>query len=259
MRVAAVVVASGEGQRMAERWRFSPFAGVLSVPVAKQFLPVLGRPLVYYSLDVFDRCEAVEGVVLVVRAGDVEYAWREVVRRYRLRKVMDVVPGGSTRRRSVHAGLRALKSLEPPWDLVVVHDGVRPLVTQQLVLQTVEQACRYGAATVGTPAEETVKLVDQRGLVFMTPDRRRLWNIQTPQAFRFELLWQAHERAEAWGLEATDDCTLVEALGQPVRVLAGSRANLKVTVPEDLVMVEALLSRGWGDRPVEESFHSNGG
>lgn len=258
MRTAAVVVASGEGRRMRERWEFSPFAGVLSAPVAKQFLPVLGRPLVWYSLDVLQRCSAIDSVVLVVRAVDVGFAWREVVEKFHLRKVTDVVPGGSTRRESVYAGLKALRERDAGWDLVLVHDGVRPLITEGLVVKTLQEASRYGAATLGTPAEETIKLVDSRGLVFMTPDRRRLWQIQTPQAFRFELLLRAHEQAEALGLEATDDCTLVEALGEPVRVVAGSRANVKVTTPEDLIMVEALLQRGLGDRPPEEGFHTNG-
>ena len=258
MGTAAVVVASGEGRRMKERWEVSPFAGLLSAPVAKQFLPVLGRPLVWYSLDVFERCSAVDGVVLVVRAADVDFAWREVVEKFHLRKVIDVVPGGNTRRQSVYAGLKALREQGEGWDVVVVHDGVRPLVTEGLVVKTLQEASRYGAATLGTPSEETIKLVDSRGLVFMTPDRRRLWHIQTPQAFRFELLLRAHEQAEARGMEATDDCTLVEALGEPVKVVPGSRANLKVTAPEDLIMVEALLQRGLGDRPPEEGFHANG-
>lgn len=257
MRTAAVVVASGEGRRMKERWEHSPFAGLLSAPVAKQFLPVLGRPLVWYCLDVFQRCSAVDAVVLVVRPEDVEYARSQVVERYRLEKVIRVVPGGATRRQSVYAGLRAL-ARENRWELVVVHDGVRPLVTQELVLKAVQEASRYGAATLGVPADETVKLVDSRGLVFLTPDRRRLWNIQTPQAFRFELLLAAHERAEELGWEATDDCSLVEAMGEPVRVVAGSRSNWKVTGPEDLVVVEALLQRGWGERPQEDPFHVNG-
>lgn len=255
MRVAAVVAAAGEGRRMSERWRHSPFAGVISTPVAKQFLPLAGKPLVCHALEVLQRCEAVDFVALVVGEGDVAFAQAEVVARFALGKVRAVVPGGPSRQRSVHRGLERLALEGGGWDYVVVHDGVRPLVSEELVLAALEAAQRYGAATVGIPAQDTIKLVDPRGMVAATPDRRRLWAVQTPQAFRFSLLLEAHRRAADAGIEATDDCALVESMGEPVRVVMGSPSNLKVTTPEDLVVAEALLrARSPGDGP----FHHNG-
>lgn len=248
MRVAAVVVAAGEGRRMSERWRHSPFAGVISTPVAKQFLPLAGKPLVCHALDVLQRCEAVEFVALVVGAQDVAFAQAEVVARFALAKVQAVVAGGPSRQESVYRGLQRLALEDGGWDYVVVHDGVRPLISEPLVLAVLEAAQRYGAATVGVPAQDTIKLVDPRGLVAATPDRRRLWAVQTPQAFRFSLLVEAHRQAAERGLEATDDCALVEAMGEPVRVVRGTPSNLKVTTPEDLIMAEALLrARQAGD------------
>lgn len=242
MTTGAVVVAAGQGRRMAERWEHSPLAGVIAAPVAKQFLPLCGKPLVVHALSVFERCDAVDAVVLVVPESDVAYARREVVERFALRKVRRVVAGGQRRQDSVRRGLWGLREESGAWDYVVVHDGVRPLITETLVLKVLDEARRSGAATLGVPVRETVKLVDSNGLVTVTPDRSRLWAIQTPQAFLFSLLLEAHERAAERDIEGHDDCTLVEALGEPVRVVTGSPANIKVTEPEDLVMAEALMA-----------------
>lgn len=242
MTTGAVVVAAGQGRRMAERWEHSPLAGVIATPVAKQFLPLGGKPLVVHALQVFERCHAVDAVVLVVPERDVMYARREIAERFGLKKVRRVVAGGQRRQDSVLRGLRALQGESLPWEYVVVHDGVRPLITEALVLAVLDEARRYGAATLGTPVRETVKLVDHKGLVSLTPERERLWSIQTPQAFRFALLLQAHREAAERQIEGSDDCALVEALGEPVRVVQGSPSNIKVTCPEDLVMAEALLA-----------------
>lgn len=242
MRTGAVVVAAGQGRRMAERWEASPVAGALSAPVAKQFLPLCGRPLVAHALAAFERCEAVDAVILVVPESHLAFARTEVVERFGLRKVRRVVAGGDRRQESVRRGLWGLKEEGGGWEYVVVHDGVRPLVTETLVMKVLDEARRSGAATLGIPVRETVKLVDSDGTVTLTPDRSRLWQIQTPQAFRFGLLLAAHEQAAERRIEGHDDCALVEAMGEPVRVVMGSPANIKVTEPEDLVMAEALMT-----------------
>ncbi|HEY8498827.1 MAG TPA: 2-C-methyl-D-erythritol 4-phosphate cytidylyltransferase [Limnochordales bacterium] len=242
MMTGAVVVAAGQGRRMAERWEHSPLAGLIGAPVAKQFLPLCGKPVVAHALGVFERCDAVDAVVLVVPEADVAYARREVVERFELRKVRRVVAGGRRRQDSVLRGLWGLRDEGGDWDYVIVHDGVRPLVTEQLVLKVLDEAQRSGAATLGVPMRETVKVIGADGLVSLTPDRSRLWLIQTPQAFRFRLLLEAHEHAARRDLEGHDDCTLVEALGEPVRVVLGHPSNIKVTEPEDLVVAEALMA-----------------
>ncbi|HEY8425420.1 MAG TPA: 2-C-methyl-D-erythritol 4-phosphate cytidylyltransferase [Limnochordales bacterium] len=241
MKTAAVVVAAGQGRRMAERWQHSPLAGLLGAPVAKQFLPLAGKPVVAHALSVFEACDAVDAVVLVVPEADVAYARREVVDRFALRKVRHVVAGGLRRQDSVLRGLWSLRDEGADWEYVVVHDGVRPLVTEALVLKVLDEARRSGAATLGLPVRETVKVIDSDGMVSLTPERSRLWTIQTPQAFRFRLLLEAHQRAAERDLEGPDDCALVEAMGEPVRVVLGHPANIKVTEPEDLLVAEALM------------------
>ncbi|WP_324716961.1 2-C-methyl-D-erythritol 4-phosphate cytidylyltransferase [Carboxydochorda subterranea] len=239
----AVVVAAGQGRRMQDRWQGSVTMGFVSMPVAKQFLPVQGKPLVWWALDVMERADVIDSVVLVVPEGNVEWVRGEIVERLHLSKVHSVVAGGVTRQESVFRALQHLQASSASCDYVVVHDGVRPLVSEAEVASVLEEARRYGAATLGVPARETIKVVDPKGLVVLTPQRDRLWSIQTPQAFRFRLLVEAHAMARARGYAGSDDCSLVEALGEPVRVVAGSQANIKVTCPEDLVMVEALLAR----------------
>jgi 2-C-methyl-D-erythritol 4-phosphate cytidylyltransferase len=151
-------------------------------------------------------------------------------------KVAHRVPGGRRRQDSVREGLKA-----GGCDWVVVHDGARPLVTPQLIEAGLAAAQETGAAVCALPAQDTVKRVDEEGRVVRTLDRRRLWLVQTPQVFRYDMLLDAHERSRQ---PATDDAALVERLGQEVRVFPGSPRNLKVTTPDDLALAEALLKLG---------------
>src|SRR5690606_25153314 len=152
-------------------------------------------------------------------------------------KPVTVAAGGDSRQQSVRAGLDALRQ---PVDLVAVHDGVRPLLDPALLERVLSAAWRHGAATVAVPLKDTVKLVDG-GWVESTPPRARLRAVQTPQAFRRELLVEAHRRAAAEGAEATDDASLVERAGHRVAVIDGSYSNIKITTPEDLLGAGALL------------------
>lgn len=218
MRVVAVVPAAGRGQRMGG--------------VDKALLPLRGRPAVLHLLE---RLEAsgVERIYLAVAPDRVE--------RMRLalgsRGGVEVVVGGERRQDSVG---RALEAIREEADLVVIHDAARPLVEPGLVERVIEAAGRYGAAIAAVPVVDTVKEV-REGWVRRTLDRSVLWAAQTPQAFRYGLILRAHREARLRGLEATDDAALVEMLGQPVRVVMGSPRNLKLTVPEDLRVAEALL------------------
>jgi 2-C-methyl-D-erythritol 4-phosphate cytidylyltransferase len=205
----------------------------------KLFAPLAGRPLLAYSLAAFQQCPAVERIVLVLS----ERNRREgaaLVEGGAFSKVEALCLGGERRQDSVRAGLSALSGLRPD-DWVVVHDGARPLVTQELIEQGLAAACETGAAACALPAQDTVKEADEQGLVRRTLDRKRLWLVQTPQVFRYDMLREAHERARG---EVTDDASLVEALGHRVRLYMGSRRNLKVTTQEDLALAEALLQAG---------------
>ncbi len=194
MSVVVVVPAAGMGSRMR--------AGV-----NKQYLTLGDRPLLAHTLALFDRHPAVDRVFVVVPADEIDYCRREVVERYALSKVAAVVAGGAERQDSVRNGLAACTAA--PQDIVLIHDGARPLLPPPLVDRAIEAAVRVGGCLAGVPVKDTIKEVDG-GLVSATPDRRRLWQAQTPQAFRFAIIRDAHERAAREGFRGTDDAALVE-------------------------------------------------
>jgi 2-C-methyl-D-erythritol 4-phosphate cytidylyltransferase len=199
----------------------------------KLFAPLSGWPLLARTLTAFQECAAVHRVVLVLAAENLARGLA-LAEEENLTKVRTVCLGGRRRQDSVREGLETLG----PCAWVVVHDGARPLVTPQLIEEGLVAARETGAAVCGLPAQETVKRVDDHGQVARTLDRRRLWLIQTPQVFRYDILREAYERSRR---PATDDAALVERLGVKVRVYLGSPRNLKVTTPEDLALAEALL------------------
>ncbi len=221
--VAAVVPAAGQGERLGK-------------DVPKSLVLLRGRPLVQYPLEVLQQVPEVETIVVAVPPSGVD-AVRHLAESARLSKVVAVVPGGPDRQASVARGLAALP---PGPDVVLVHDGVRPFLTPSLVRAVAEAAARDGSATAAVPLAETVKS-GERGWVVTTLDRSHLYSIQTPQAFRRTLLEEAHREAERQGFRGTDDAALVERLGHRVRLVPGSPRNLKVTVPEDLSLAEAIL------------------
>jgi 2-C-methyl-D-erythritol 4-phosphate cytidylyltransferase len=217
--VGAVVVAAGRSVRM----------GGLD----KLFAPLGGRPLLAHTLAAFQSCPAVDRVVLILAADNLARGLA-LAEEEGLNKVRTVCLGGRRRQESVWEGLEALG----PCAWVVVHDGARPLVTPQLIAEGLAAARETGAAVCAVPSPDTVKRVDEQGQVLRTLDRRRLWLIQTPQVFRYDILREAHQRSRR---PATDDAALVERLGHPVRVYRGSPRNLKVTTAEDLALAGALL------------------
>ncbi|HLJ58327.1 MAG TPA: 2-C-methyl-D-erythritol 4-phosphate cytidylyltransferase [bacterium] len=223
--VGAVVPAAGRGER---------FRGA----VPKSLVPLHGRPLVQYALETLHRVEEVVAIVVVGPAYALG-AMRELVASAGLDKVTAVVPGGADRQASVARGLEALPVAA---DLVLVHDGARPCASPSLARAVAAAAATAGAATAAVAVEETIKR-GQEGWVASTLDRSQLYRIQTPQAFHRALLERAHREAARAGFHGTDDASLVERLGHPVRLVAGEPANLKVTVPEDLAVAEALLRR----------------
>jgi 2-C-methyl-D-erythritol 4-phosphate cytidylyltransferase len=218
-RIGVVVVAAGSSSRMGG--------------VDKIFAPVLGAPLIAHALDPIEAFPPVAEIVLVLDEGSVEKG-AGLVRRRGYRKVSHICAGGPRRQDSVRCGLESLT----PCDWVIVHDGARPCLDQRMLRRGLEAAQESGAAVAGVPVKDTIKLVSTENLVVETPPRDRLWAAQTPQIFRYSLLWDAHARCTE---TVTDDAALVERLGCPVKMFLGSYENLKVTTPEDLAVAEALL------------------
>jgi 2-C-methyl-D-erythritol 4-phosphate cytidylyltransferase len=222
--VGAIIVGAGEGKRMSGRGR-------------KQFVKIGGKPIFAYTLEVFENFQGVDHIVMVVPRESVSFAREEIVEEFGFKKVHDVVYGGETRQQSVYNGLRALKD-KTKW--VLIHDAVRPLVSEVLIKRVLDAAHKVGAAITGVPARDTVKQVES-GQIVGTLDRRLLWLAQTPQCFRYDTILEAHKKAAGEKFEATDDASLVEHYGTKVSVAVGSYSNLKVTSPEDIPVFEYFL------------------
>jgi 2-C-methyl-D-erythritol 4-phosphate cytidylyltransferase len=225
---AAIIAAGGSGER------FGDAAG-------KQLAPIAGLPLLARTLLAFERCPDVDAVVVVAHPDRVEEYRHAAVEASGAVKVIAVVAGGATRAQSVRAGLAALPE---GVDLVAVHDGARAAITPETIsaaFATLAARPDVDGVVVGHPCVDTIKEVDADGRVIATPVRTRFWDAQTPQVFRASALARAYWRAGVSGFEGTDDAAVVEAAGGTVVMVAGPRSNLKVTVPEDVAMLTALL------------------
>jgi 2-C-methyl-D-erythritol 4-phosphate cytidylyltransferase len=229
-KLGVVIVAAGKGSRM-------------GTAVSKQYLYLQDKPVLIHTLEIFEAIDEVNELVVVVGKADISYTL-DLVEDYRLSKVKVVIAGGEDRQSSVYKGIKAL-SHGIEW--VMVHDGVRPLVTQNSILQLWKETKRTGAAVLGVPVKETIKVVDEAGIIESTPIRSKLWTIQTPQAFRLAALLKAHERAEKQGMLATDDSMLVEWMDIPVQVVEGDYENIKLTTPDDLYWAEHILKERRND------------
>ncbi|HIJ39691.1 MAG TPA: 2-C-methyl-D-erythritol 4-phosphate cytidylyltransferase [Deltaproteobacteria bacterium] len=226
--VAAIVPAAGSGVRMG--------AGR-----AKQFLEIRNRPLLALTLETLQKCDQVDAIILVVPEADVAFCRDQIVDPFGLNKVVKIIPGGVRRQDSVRIGVKATGG---NYDLLLIHDGVRPMITVELVERVIDAAWTHRAVIAAMPAKETVKEVNSENEVVGTYDRKRVWMVQTPQIFRYGDIMAAHERAvsEGWE-EATDDSLLVEKTGITVTVVEGSDRNIKVTTPFDLEMARNILGK----------------
>jgi 2-C-methyl-D-erythritol 4-phosphate cytidylyltransferase len=222
----AVVVAAGIGERM-------------NATLPKQYLPLLGKPVLAHTLEAFERFEPVTEVTVVIHPLHEKIFEQEVLERYRFRKVRRYVFGGATRQDSVYEGVKVYR--DHPEDFVLIHDGVRPLVGEEVLWRCVEGLRKHEAVCVAIPSVDTLKLSLDGQTVQKTLDRRTVWRAQTPQAFRVGLILQAFEQARREGFQGTDDASLVERLGIPVHLVLGSEENLKITTPQDFLLAEEML------------------
>jgi len=218
-KVSAIIVAAGESRRMGNR--------------DKVFAPLGGKPLLARVIDAFERCGAVDEIVIVVNDASREKC-RRLAAGEKYSKVTAVCAGGERRQDSVRAGLRNLGQCH--W--VIVHDGARPLVTADLIERGLAKAEETGSAVAAVPVTDTIKVAEDGGLVKQTLPRHNLWSVQTPQVFRSDIINKAHRRIEA---DATDDASLVEQAGYKVKLYMGSYDNIKVTTPVDLALAELIL------------------
>lgn len=218
----AIIAAAGAGTRMAS-------------DRPKQFLLLAGTPVIIHTLKVFEQCESIHEVIVVLPAAE-SAGFLSLAGKFGLRKVARVVPGGVTRADSVKRGLSAIRAATA--EIVAVHDGVRPFVTTDEIDLAVAAAKTDGAAILVAPVTDTIKQVsDQR--VVQTLDRGELRRALTPQCFRYELLCRAYQAADVTDLSLTDESVLVEKLGMPISVIDGNPRNIKITTVEDLAIAEA--------------------
>ena len=232
-RTAAVVLAAGQGKRMQSA-------------VAKQFLLLDGEPVVCHALRAFEESE-VETVVLVTGADEIEYCQKEIVEKFGFKKVMNVVAGGKERYHSVYEGLRALEPALESDGIELIHDGARPMVTGEVIARTIRAAEEYGACVAAMPVKDTIKVADAEQFAAMTPDRSTLWQMQTPQTFRYGLVYEAYQKLlsdVSYQKGITDDAMVVETMcSGRVKLVEGSYENIKVTTPEDMLVAEVFLKQ----------------
>jgi len=222
MYTSAVVVAAGEGKRLKSK-------------VPKQLIKIDSKPVLIYSLEVLNSHPAIKEIILVVNAGNKNAITKEA-RRYRIKKVSKIVLGGRRRQDSVFNGLKATS---PNADLVLIHDGVRPFIKKEFILALINAACKSGAAVIGVPVKATIKEAGSPFVVKKTLEREKLWEIQTPQVFKKDLIMKAYNK---FGRQAvTDDAVLAERFGAKVRLVLGSYHNIKITTREDLAIAKGIL------------------
>ena len=221
----AIIVAAGKGIRMSDS-------------VRKQYIALDGIPMLSRTLGVFNRCDLIDRIIVTVPEDDIDFCRHEIIPAANMEKEPILVIGGARRQDSVCS---SLKTIETDDGVVLIHDGVRPFVNPEHLVACIKGAQEHGACILGIPAFDTVKHVNAKNEIVQTQKRDTLWLAQTPQAFQLQLIKKAHEIAKQEGFMGTDDASLVERLGGVVKIIPGSRSNIKITNQEDLKLAQALL------------------
>lgn len=224
----AIVLAAGQGRRM-------------GTETQKQYLEILGKPVLCYSLEVFQKSEIIDDIIIVVGKGQEEYCEKEIVEKYQIQKVKKIVSGGAERYHSVWNGLKELQES----GYVFIHDGARPFVDEEMIKRAYENVLQYKACVVGMPVKDTIKIADSSGFAQETPDRNRVWSVQTPQVFESAIIKNAYEiLLKQEDNSVTDDAMVVEKiLGKKVKLVQGSYENIKITTPEDLDIARVFAEK----------------
>lgn len=219
-----VIVAGGKGTRMGEE-------------ISKQFLKINEKPILYYTIKAFEDCKEIDEIIVVIGANDIKYFKNNIKDIYEFNKLNKVVCGGKERQNSVYNGLKACENCE----IVLIHDGARPFVNENIIKKGIEFAKQYGASACGVIPKDTIKVKDEKGLSINTLKRSELFAVQTPQCFGYELIMKAHEYIQDKDIEVTDDTMAVELLGKAVYLYEGDYTNIKITTPEDLILANYLV------------------
>lgn len=231
MKSAAIILAAGQGKRM-------------QTDVSKQYLLLKDRPVLYYTLEAFEK-SCVDEVILVTGANETEYCRQEIVEQYGFQKVSRIVAGGRER---YHSVARGMETIGTDCEYVLIHDGARPFVTPEIITQALEGAKKYEACVVAVPAKDTVRIADAQGFSAETPARASVWLMQTPQAFSFPVARESYrrliedeEKLKVQGVQITDDVMAVEFFtGKKAKFIMGTYSNIKITTPEDFLFAELL-------------------
>ncbi len=223
---SAIILGAGKGTRM-------------KANMNKQFLLLKNTPLISHTLKTFDNNSDIDEIIFVINPAEEELIKEKILYKYNFNKTIRVVRGGKERQESVFNGLLAIDKTA---EVVLIHDGARPLVTDQIIHRCIVEAKKYGAVVAGVPAKDTIKIVDKNNFVQNTPKRETLWITQTPQAFSTDIIKAAHEKSKQENILGTDDAMLVEKMGRKVKMVMGDYENIKITTPEDLVMAETILN-----------------
>jgi len=223
---SAVIVAAGRGTRM-------------NMDINKQYMEISGKQVLARTLQVIEDCEYVNEIVLVVNPLDIMYCKQSIIDIYGFEKVKTIVAGGNERQNSVYNGLLEVSK---DCEILIIHDGARPFLEEKNIIDSITAALEFGSACTAVPVKDTIKSVDSENFVLETPDRKKLWAIQTPQTFKYSIIMEAHARAIREGYIGTDDAVLVERLGIPTKLVMGSYFNIKITTKEDIVLAEAIVN-----------------
>jgi len=226
LKVVAIVPAAGESKRMGEK---------------KEFLLLGDKPILAHALKPLEDHSQISEIILVVDEKSIEKCKREIIEKYDFKKIKEVIVGGEERQDSVYNGL---KKVTKDCDMVLIQDGARPFLTEDLITRSIEETEKHEAAVVAVPCVDTIKFAQkEKDMTIETLDREYLWMAQTPQTFRYEIILEAYEKAEEENFRGTDDASLIERMGMPIKIVKGSYDNIKITTPEDLILAEAILSK----------------
>ncbi|SKA77880.1 2-C-methyl-D-erythritol 4-phosphate cytidylyltransferase [Clostridium sp. USBA 49] len=223
-KVCAIIVAAGKGKRMGTN-------------INKQFLKLKDKPILYYTLMAFQNCNLIDSIILVTSEKEAEYCKNEIIKKYNINKVSAVVYGGEERQHSVYNGLKAASE----YDIVLIHDGARPFVDNKNILEGIKYAEKFGAAACGVKVKDTIKIIDENNFSKETLDRDKLFAVQTPQCFKYDIIFNCHKKAAEYNIKFTDDTSIAEYFGNKVYFYEGSYNNIKITTPEDLIIGEKIL------------------
>lgn len=223
--ISAIILAGGKGKRMGSA-------------ISKQFIDIKGKPIIYYTLKKFSENKKIDNIIVVLAEDEVKYFKENILKKYELR-INKIVIGGKERQDSVYNALKSLKNSST--DIVLIHDGARPFISERIINEGIKFAEIYGAAAPGVMPKDTIKVKNEKNFSIDTPNRANLVSIQTPQVFKFDEILECHEKIRYNGEMVTDDTMVVEKYGYSVYLYDGEYTNIKVTTPEDLILAERLI------------------